>query len=306
MHPPLTYSPTPDTTKGPHWVGDGFNVFPVFADKAFTAEVSPFLMFDYGAPKLFPPNRNKLKGVGSHPHRGMETVTIAFQGEVEHRDSLGNKGVIGPGDVQWMSAARGIIHSEYHGPQLSRDGGMLEMAQLWVNLPAAHKMAPPRYQDIQAKDIESRPLFEVGKDEPSPAEAGSVRVISGNYRGVAGPATTYSQIEVYDIRLSPSSSPPTFELLPLPSNNVMVFVRSGTVTVNGGARKLGPQDVAIFKPEKAGGRITISGTEGGASVIFLAGEPIDEPIAARGPFVMNTFEEINQANKDFRDGKFGL
>ncbi len=300
----------------PHWVGDGFNVFPVFADKAFTAELSPFLMFDYAAPKYFEPNTGgKPRGVGSHPHRGMETVTIAFQGEVEHRDSLGNRGVIGPGDVQWMSAARGIIHSEFHGPELCKKGGLLEMAQLWVNLPAKYKMGSPRYQEILMKDIVECPLFEAGADAPSASDAGVVRVIAGDYRnGSKGPASTYSPIDVWDVRLSATSVGKTFVFEPLASSNVIIFVRSGSVSLNGGTKTLGPQDVALFKAAAGGGceaagagggSITLSSAEGGASVLYLAGTPINEPIAARGPFVMNTFDEIMQANRDYASGKFG-
>ena len=146
-----------------HWVGNGFNVIPVFADRAFTKEISPFLMFDYAAPKQFPPTSKRL-GVGQHPHRGFETVTLAFQGEVEHADSQGNTGVIGPGDVQWMTAARGIVHEEFHSKQFAKNGGTFEMCQIWVNLPAQQKMIEPRYQPILDTDIPKAPLFSRGAD----------------------------------------------------------------------------------------------------------------------------------------------
>merc|ERR1719487_2895421 len=163
-----------------HWVGDGFNVFPVFADKAFTSELSPFLMFDYAAPKEFPANNPRKLGVGQHPHRGFETITIAFQGEVEHGDSVGNRGVIGPGDVQWMTAASGIVHEEFHSRELASRGGILEMCQLWVNLPAKHKMDPPKYQPILKEQIPEVALY---ADDDSSLQVGSVRIIAGEFNG---------------------------------------------------------------------------------------------------------------------------
>ncbi|GMH88693.1 hypothetical protein TL16_g11231, partial [Triparma laevis f. inornata] len=293
-----------------HWVGDGFNVFPVFANKAFTSELSPFLMFDYAAPKSFPINTGRPKGVGQHPHRGFETVTLAFQGEVEHKDSLGNVGVIGSGDVQWMTAARGIIHQEFHSNEFSKRGGVFEMCQLWVNLPAKDKMSPPKYQEILKKDIDNAvsPLYNYNSESEgcgSQADLaeGSVRVIAGNFGQAKGPASTFTQVDMWDItinepvsltalnfaprHISNSNTAETFarpqnksyEFQTIAGNNVIVFVRSGSIEVQG-------------KPEKS-------------QVLILAGEPIEESISAQGPFVMNTRQEIMQANVDFQSGKFG-
>jgi redox-sensitive bicupin YhaK (pirin superfamily) len=182
-----------------HWVGDGFHVYPVFADKAFTNELSPFLMFDYGAPKQFPANNPKKLGVGQHPHRGFETITVAFQGEVEHADSMGNRGVIGEGDVQWMTAGRGIVHEEFHSQKFAKAGGAFEMCQLWLNLPKEHKMTPPRYQPILKNEITTSPLYLHAADAcgaPADPAEGGVRVIAGSFMGVKGPASTFTQVRV--------------------------------------------------------------------------------------------------------------
>ncbi|GMI27257.1 hypothetical protein TeGR_g4504 [Tetraparma gracilis] len=279
-----------------HWVGDGFNVFPVFADKAFTAELSPFIMFDYAAPKHFPGHEGKPKGVGQHPHRGFETVTIAFQGEVEHGDNQGNKGVIGEGDVQWMTAARGIVHQEFHSKEFSRAGGTFEMCQLWVNLPKKHKMDPPRYQPILKDQIAVAPLVVEGGGAAAEG-AGNVRVIAGEFSGVKGPAKTFTQVDMWDITIDDVGSDYTFDTVE--GNNVIVFVRSGSISVQG--KTMGGQDVAIM--ERSGTKLVISAAEP-SKVLVLAGEPIDEPIAARGPFVMNTMDEIIQANEDYHSGRF--
>lgn len=205
-------------TTRPHWVGDGFNVYPVLGQEAFTNEISPFLMFDYAAPKVFKPSSKKL-GVGQHPHRGFETVTIAYQGEVEHADSVGHRGVIGAGDVQWMTAASGIIHEEFHSTNFAKEGGMFEMAQLWVNLPAKYKMSKPRYQPITAGQIPNIPL---------PDDSGDVRVIAGEFAGTQGRASTFTPVNLWDLRLLPGKS---VELsLPL-GHNTILFVRKGSVQV---------------------------------------------------------------------------
>lgn len=280
-----------------HWVGDGFKVFPVFADKAFTEELSPFLMFDYAAPKKFPPNSGTPKGVGQHPHRGFETVTIAFNGEVEHADSVGNRGVIQPGDVQWMTAGRGIIHQEFHSTEFSQRGGIFEMCQLWVNLKAKDKMTPPKYQGISDSDI---PVVDI------PNEGGSVRVIAGSLLGTKGPAHTHSDIELFDVSLKEGKDVD----LPFPAeHNCIVFVRRGGIDVLTGedgdeTYPVGPQDVALMK-RSSGNTLRVRASAADTSLLIMGGEPLNEPIAARGPFVMNTWDEIQQANIDFRSGNFG-
>jgi len=279
-------------------------VFPVFEDKAFTKSVSPFLMFDYAAPKEFPPNTGKPKGVGQHPHRGFETVTIAFQGEVEHADSLGNVGVIGSGDVQWMTAARGIIHQEFHSKSWGAKGGTFEMAQIWVNLKKEHKMIPPRYQPISVNDITTSPLYKYHEDkecEKAPLEAGSVRIIAGEFAGVKGPATTFSQVDMWDVTINATES--LFEFDTVKGNNVIVFCRRGQFEIQG--RSVDPQGVAIMDLGSDATKLVLKATKPNTSILLLAGEVIDEPIAAQGPFVMNSRQEIQQANVDFRSGNFG-
>jgi len=278
----------------PHWVGDGFFVYPVFSSKAFTRHVSPFLMFDYGAPKRFEPTKRKL-GVGQHPHRGFETVTIAFQGEVEHGDSVGNRGVIGPGDVQWMTAASGIVHEEFHSRELASRGGILEMCQLWVNLPAKHKMDPPKYQPILKEQIPEVALY---ADDDSSLQVGSVRIIAGEFNGTKGPASTHTPINLWDVTLTDAHSA---TMLLGEGHNTMVFARRGHVVV--GDENVGPQGVALM--DKGGDKIRVAAKSGDASVLILSGEPIDEPIAAQGPFVMNTREELRQAMVDFQSGRMG-
>ena len=278
----------------PHWVGDGFHVFPVFADLAFTEELSPFLMFDYAAPQYFAPITTSPRGVGQHPHRGFETVTIAFQGEVEHHDSTGNRDVIGPGDTQWMTAGRGIIHEEYHSNNFSKDGGMFEMCQLWVNLPKKHKMTPPKYQPILDKDV---PIVNMGQ--------ATVRVIAGVLQGVTGPATTFSTVQLWDMTIAKAGT-----IIDLPfqeGHNCIVFVRRGEIHIfekDGSSSPVGPQAVALM--EKNGATIRIKAMEDDTSILIMGGEPFNEPIAHRGPFVMNTWEEIQQANADFRSGRMGM
>lgn len=310
-----------------HWVGDGFKVFPVFSDKAFTAELSPFLMFDYAAPKKFEPNPNphKRRGVGQHPHRGFETVTIAFQGEVEHSDSQGNNGVIGPGDVQWMTAAKGIVHEEFHSTNFSKKGGIFEMCQLWVNLPKKSKMSPPKYQPILKDDIPKVELMSVnpasgGEDkdnnscvvgstvEKAPLEDGHVNVIAGTYQQVKGAATTFTPVNMWDINILNTQHLFEFELEE--GHNTLVFVRRGAVTVSGSVdssndeARLNLADVAVMNKE--GTKLRLQAKEKDTAVLILSGEPIDEPIAARGPFVMNTYEELNDAMKDYRYGRNGF
>lgn len=279
----------------PHWVGDGFHVFPVFNQLAFTKHLSPFLMFDYAAPKRFEPTR-KRAGVGRHPHRGFETVTVAFQGEVEHGDSVGNSGVIGPGDVQWMTAGRGIVHEEYHSSTFAKNGGVFEMCQLWVNLPKQHKMTAPRYQPVLKEDIAQVPL---SADDPDMAH-GYIRIIAGEYAGTRGPAKTFTPINMWDILITTVGREVNLDLPA--GHNTLVFVRRGRIKV-GKDGIVGPQ--GMVRLELDGTLMRLEALEADTQLLLLGGEPINEPIAARGPFVMNTMEEIHQANDDFRAGRLG-
>lgn len=276
----------------PHWVGDGFYVLPVFNRKAFTRDMSPFLMFDYGAPKQFDPTKGKL-GVGSHPHRGFETVTIAWQGEVEHGDHLGNRDVIHAGDVQWMTAARGIIHEEYHSREFAKTGGKFEMCQLWVNLPSKHKMDPARYQPIKSSSIPTIALD---------SGAGYVRVIAGSYRDEVGPAMTFSPIDMWEVRLNKSGD--CTDLVFPQGHNTIIFVRQGAATVGAKEHKLNPQDVALLG--EAGRQVPIRALIDDTMLLVLSGEPFNEPIAARGPFCMNTQQELMQAMDDYSSRRNGF
>jgi len=265
-------------------------------------------MFDYGAPKTFPPTTKRL-GVGQHPHRGFETITIAFQGEVEHGDSVGNRGVIGSGDVQWMTAARGIIHEEFHSTEFAKKGGKFEMAQLWLNLPASHKMDAPRYQPILSKDIPSIPLHAVQEKETTDNKGeeakqcgdlvGSIRLIAGSQGGTDGAANTFTPVELFDVTIESPNVPCEIEI---PSgHNAVVFVRRGAVEIQG--QSVEPQGVALLHPD--GTTIRMTALEKVTQLLILGGEPINEPIAARGPFVMNTQEELREAMMDFRSGRLG-
>ncbi len=294
----------------PHWVGDGFKVFPVFSDLAFTEELSPLLMFDYGAPNKFPPRAGKPLGVGQHPHRGFETVTIAFQGEVEHHDSVGHTGVIGPGDVQWMTAGRGIVHEEYHSKEFTKNGGTFEMCQLWCNLPKEHKMTAPKYQPILKDQIPSvgLPLQKDGDAPEGESETlGSARVIAGELGGVKGPATTFSPVQMWDISLPHAGA--EVEIPYPPHHTCIVFVRRGSVEVLTGtdgekANRLGPQDVAVMKDDGSD-MLKIRVLEPDSSILVMGGEPLHEPIAAQGPFVMNDYSELREAFDDYRSGRMG-
>ena len=280
-----------DVTSAPgrHWVGNGFPVHGMFGYSGpGVAERSPFLMLDYAAPYEFQPTTER-RGVGQHPHRGFETVTIVYEGEVEHRDSTGNGGIIGRGDVQWMTAAGGILHEEFHSPAYAAKGGPFEMVQLWVNLPAKDKSAPAGYQGILDADIPALAL---------PDGAGSVRVIAGDYDGRRGPARTFSPMNVWDLRIAAGS---TVEL-PQPEGwTTLLVVLDGTVQVNGDA-VLRAAQMATLSTEGSG--VTIE-ANADAKVLLLAGEPIDEPVVGYGPFVMNSQQEIIQAIADFNGGKFG-
>ncbi len=270
-----------------HWVGDGFPVRSMFAQFNFTNRISPFLMMDYGGPAAFEPTTKK-RGVGQHPHKGFETVTIVFEGGVEHGDSVGNRGEIGPGDVQWMTAGRGIVHEEFHSREFARTGGAFEMIQLWVNLPAKDKLTDPGYQALLDADI---PAIELD-------DAGSLlRVIAGVFDDVDGAAHTHTPLNVWDLRFSQDAA---FEL-PVPENhNTLLFVRSGSIEVND--RTLRAGELAVF--HLGGENVTVRALQE-SGVVLLSGVPLDEPIAARGPFVMNTTGELRQAMMEYQTGQMG-
>ena len=271
-----------------HWVGDGFPVRTLFSYDSLGKHISPFLLLDHAGPAEFTPTEQR-RGVGQHPHRGFETVTIVYDGEVEHRDSTGAGGTIGPGDVQWMTAAKGILHEEFHSPAFARRGGALEMVQLWVNLPAKDKMAEAGYQTIVDADIPVLPLAN---------DAGQLRLIAGEFAGAKGPARTFTAIDVWDLRLNPGK-PVTLDLHA--GRNTALVILRGTLLING--EEVARQgQLALF--ERDGRQLTLESNDD-AKVLLLSGEPIDEPIVGHGPFVMNTEQEIHQAFADFQSGKFG-
>ncbi|QIG51548.1 pirin family protein [Nordella sp. HKS 07] len=272
----------------PHWVGDGFPVRSLFSHASHGEHVSPFLLLDYAGPARFEPT-DQPRGVGVHPHKGFETVTIVYEGEVEHRDSTGRGGVIGPGDVQWMTAAGGILHEEFHSKDFTRMGGTLKMVQLWVNLPARDKAATPGYQALLARDIPSVPLTD---------GAGTLRVIAGDYQGRKGPARTFTPIDVWDVSLS-RGKPIELEL---PDGHTLAaVVLKGSVLFNNDTVASEAQ-FALF--DRKGGTITLE-AQSDAQILILSGEPIDEPVVMHGPFVMNTADEIRQAITEFQNGRFG-
>jgi redox-sensitive bicupin YhaK (pirin superfamily) len=272
-----------------HWVGDGFHVRNLFPSNGLENEVSPFLMLDYAGPTVFPP-ADKPRGVGEHPHRGFETVTIVYQGSLQHRDSGGNAGTIGPGDVQWMTAGSGVVHEEKQTPQFAKDGGTMEMVQLWVNLPKARKMTDPRYQTLTASQI---PTVDLG------GEGGYARVIAGELHGAQGPASTFTPVHVYDVRLKSGQSA---ELaLPAGFHSTVVLLK-GSLQVNGSDLLDGEAKLAVLDTE--GDRVSLEARQD-TTALVLSGEPIREPVASYGPFVMNTREELVQAVEDYRAGRMG-
>jgi redox-sensitive bicupin YhaK (pirin superfamily) len=269
-----------------HWVGDGFPVRTLFSYDRHGPQVSPFLLFDYAGPARFEP-REQPRGVGTHPHRGFETVTIVYDGEVSHRDSTGRGGTIGPGDVQWMTAAGGILHEEFHSPAFAKSGGDFKVVQLWVNLPAKHKMAMPGYQAITNADI---PAAQV--------PGGRVRVIAGDFQGTKGPAKSFTPINLWDVKLEKGAA----LTLSLPAgHNAALAVLSGKVVVN---LEQPAQEAQVVLFDPAGSEVEIVAQED-AVLLVLTGEPIHEPIAGYGPFVMNSEAEIRQAITDFNSGRFG-
>ena len=272
-----------------HWVGDGFHVAGYFSSIPDAARrLDPFLLLDYHAPEHYPPTE-RPRGVGVHPHRGFETVSLAWQGSVAHHDSAGGGGVIGPGDVQWMTAASGILHKEYHEASFARRGGPFHMAQLWVNLPRAHKMDAPRYQALTADRMGQVTL---------PDDAGVVRVIAGEYLGTRGPALTFSPINLLDARLRAGGA---MALASPPGHHTAVLVMDGEVTIHG-IDRAGPGDLVLFGDR--GTRVDLAATAA-AHLLVLDGQPLGEPIVQHGPFVMNSQREIHEAFADYQRGAFG-
>lgn len=277
------YAPPPR-----HWVGDGFPVRSLFTYNSHGRHVSPFLLLDHAGPMEFRP-AERPRGVGEHPHRGFETVTIVYSGEVEHRDSTGAGGLIGPGDVQWMTAGSGILHDEFHSKAFTRTGGTMEMVQFWVNLPAERKMTDPGYQTLVAADI---PVVDL------PDDAGALRVIAGEFAGNRGPANTHTPMHVWDLRLNRDGA----ARLDLPEGwNTMLVVLRGTLQINDAEVAREGQLVLLG----ANGEDAVVESNNDAIVLVLSGQPIDEPIVGHGPFVMNTREQISQAIRDFSSGRFG-
>ena len=280
------------TTYGPprgHWVGDGFPVRSLFSyDRMGASNISPFLLLDYAGPSEFPPAQ-RPRGVGQHPHRGFETVTVVYSGELEHQDTSGAGGLIGEGDVQWMTAGAGIVHEEFHSQQFTEQGGLLKMVQLWVNLPASAKDTPAAYQTLLNKDIPRVSLEDDG---------GALRVIAGEYLEHKGPANTFTPINVWDLKLEPGAR----VNLPVPKGHTtLVAVLNGSVQIND-TDVLREAELANLDRE---GQEIVLESNNDARLLVLSGEPIDEPVVGYGPFVMNTEGEIKQAMLDFQSGKFG-
>ena len=276
-------------SNGNHWVGDGFPVQSIFSYRDIHEEMSPFLLMDYAGPARFEPTEKRL-GVGKHPHRGFETVTIVYDGQVSHHDSTNSGGTIGAGDVQWMTAGSGIIHEEYHGDEFARTGGAFEMIQLWVNLPAKDKMTAPGYQGITNAQIPEVTLADT---------VGKVRVIAGEYAGQKGPAQTFSPMNVWDVRLNAGSTT-TFTLQE--GYTTALFVMHGAVKT-GDVNTIRPSELAVM--QRTGNKLVLEAQED-TVLLLLNGEPLNEPIVGHGPFVMNTVEEIDQAINDYNQGRFAV
>jgi len=279
------YSPA-----SPHFVGDGFRVHN-FIPSGYLMDMkrmSPFIMLDYNSKFYFPPT-DQPRGVGVHPHRGFETVTIAYKGKVAHHDSSGNSGIIGEGDVQWMTAASGILHKEYHEENWSKQGGDFQMVQLWVNLPAKYKMSQPKYQEIQSNNMSEVALAD---------NAGVIKIIAGEYEGAKGNASTFTPLHMMNAHLNKGGS----ASFSFPSHfNTVVLVIEGKITVNN-EEEIPTDHLGLF--ENSGEEFSIIASED-SLVLVLSGEPINEAIASHGPFVMNNREELVQAFDDYNNGKFG-
>jgi redox-sensitive bicupin YhaK (pirin superfamily) len=273
----------------PGMVGDGFRVFNYIPGAGVSQQrISPFLLLNFNAEIDFPASEHP-RGVGVHPHKGFETVTIAYKGSVAHHDSAGNSGIVRPGDVQWMTAGAGILHKEYHEKEYARKGGPFEMVQLWINLPKKDKSVPAHYQAI-TKD-------KMGKLE-LPGGRGFVNVIAGNYNGISGPASTYTPVHLFDIKLKKGATTETR----LPAGyHTAVLVIEGSATIN--EQFASEHSFVLFGNE--GEDIAITASED-ATLLLLSGEPINEPIASHGPFVMNTQAEIAQSIREFQSGKYGV
>lgn len=276
-------------SNGNHWVGDGFPVQSIFSYRDIHEEMSPFLLMDYAGPTKFEPTEQR-RGVGKHPHRGFETVTIVYDGQVSHHDSTNAGGTIGAGDVQWMTAGSGIIHEEYHGDDYTRTGGPFEMIQLWVNLPAKHKMTTPGYQGITSEEIPEINLT---------GDAGKVRVIAGEFAGKKGPAHTFSSMNVWDVRLNAGSTT-TFNLPE--GHTTAIFVLHGAIST-GDVHVIQPSELAVMQRE---GTELVLEAQQDTVLLLLNGAPLNEPVVGHGPFVMNTWEEINQAVDDYNNGRFAV
>jgi len=269
-------------------VGDGFPVRNLFPSNDLDRAVDPFLMLDYAGPRIFPPTDHS-RGVVEHPHRGFETVTIMYDGSVAHRDSAGNAGVIGPGDVQWMTAASGVVHEELHEAQWAKQGGTFRAIQLWVNLPQSHKMSAPRYQTLLNAEIPSVTLDQ---------GAGTVRVMAGTFQGHKGPARTFTPVELYDVHMRSGGR---VELTLPERHSTSVFVLEGRVSVNSGV-SAGEAELVVYK--RSGSLVVLEATQD-SRLLVMSGEPIGEPIARYGPFVMNTKAELVQAVEDYQAGRMG-
>lgn len=271
---------------GFHWVGDGFHVTQVFPGAHdFGEKISPFLLMDYHAPYEYSPT-DTPRGVGVHPHRGFETVTLAFEGKVAHHDSTGAGGVIAPGDAQWMKAAGGILHKEYHEKEWAKTGGRFHMMQLWVNLPAKNKMDDPAYQPLLASEMG---IAEI--------KNGKAIIIAGEYQGVKGPAKTHSNINLWRVEMDADSE---MEMSFPATDNASIFVMEGEIEAN--STVVGEHSLILFENE--GEDIQVKSSKG-AHFMVLEGTPLGEPVVSYGPFVMNTALEIRQANLDYMAGKFG-
>lgn len=278
------------TAPAKHWVGNGFHVQSMFTYNDTDKNLDPFLMMDYNPPRHFDGGRKSdFRGVGEHPHRGFETVMIAYQGEVAHADSYGGGGVIGTGDVQWMTAGSGVMHEEFHSERFSKEGGMFEMVQLWVNLPKAHKMTTPKYQAIKSTEI---PVVQLDDN------AGIARIIAGELASTSGAASTFTPINMWDVVMNAGKTH-TFSVPE--SHNLIILVLDGTVQING-------EDVArrgeLVTFERGGADVQIEANNE-VKLLILTGEPLNEPVVGYGPFVMNTEAEIVQAMRDVQSGKFG-
>lgn len=277
------YPPGPE-----HWVGDGFHVKTVFWPQLDAQMLSPFLLLDHAARRHFDPSPFR-RGVGEHPHRGFETVTFAYEGEVEHRDSSGGGGRIGPGDVQWMTAASGVVHEEKHSQAFSERGGDFEMVQVWVNLPADKKMSEPRYQSLLAREF---PRLKLG--------AAEARLVAGTIDGKTGPAKTHSPITTFDLRFDEDGSAE----VELPRGwTTLVFALEGDLAAGPDRQPVPARHFGVFDREDAG-LVELHGKRG-ARALVLAGEPLREPVVAYGPFVMNTRQQIVQAFRDYQSGRMG-